>query len=388
MDMSDTLDITRVPVSRIVEVARVAYETPGTDFLAVGESDRPSPLSARNALVAALDAGETTYPDARGLPVLVEALAAYLSGVHARPVPPSRVQVTASGMAAVSVSLAATVRAGDRVVVHSPGWPNVPNAIRLRGAEVDAISLEPLPDGRFRLDLDELARRLPGARAFVLNSPNNPTGWTATAEELRAILELCRRHRVWLISDEVYTRLVYDGGKAAPSLLDLAEPDDRVLVCNSFSKTWAMTGWRLGWIVVPEGLRDAFADIVEVTHSGTCRFAQHGAVAAIADTEFVAGFRAHCARGRAMVSEALAGLNGVRFAAPDAAFYGFIGIDGLTDSLGFAKRLVREQKVAVAPGSAFGPGGEGHLRLCFALEPARLERAVQRLRDGLRAGLS
>jgi len=379
------MDITRIPGSHIVTVARVAFTTPDVDFLCFGESDQPSPVAARDAAVAALDAGETRYPDVRGLPALREALAAYLSGLHALPVDESRIQVTASGMAAVSIALAATVRAGDRVVVHNPLWPNIGNAILLRGAQVDPIDLTPRPDGGFRLDLDRLERMLAGARAFVLNSPNNPTGWTATTEELRAILAIARRLGVWVISDEVYTRLVYDAAAAAPSLLDVAEPDDRVIVCNSFSKTWIMTGWRLGWLVVPAGTRDAFTEIVEVSHSGVAPFVQRAGIAAIADADAVARFRAHCATGRALAGTALSGLNGVRYAQPDGAFYAFVGVDGLTNSLDLALKLVTRHGVAVAPGSAFGPAGEGSLRICFAQSAATMTRAMDRLRLGLRA---
>ena len=379
------MDIVSIPGSRIIDVSRLAFATPDVDFLCFGESDRPSPLTARDALVAALDAGATKYPDVRGLPALRETLAAHLSALHAKPVAEARVQVTASGMAAVSVALAAIVRAGDRVVMHTPEWPNIGNAVRLRGAVLEEIALQALPDGRFRLDLDRLAGMLEGARAFILNSPNNPTGWTATTEELRAILDICRRERVWLIADEVYSRLVYSGAAAAPSLLDIAEPDDRVMVCNSFSKTWIMTGWRLGWLVVPEGARDAVTEIVEVTHSGVAPFTQHAGLAAVADTQVVTDFRAFCAEGRRLTGEALTGLNGVRYAAPEGAFYAFIGVEGLRDSLSFAKTLVSEHKVALAPGVAFGEAGEGFLRICFAQGAERLTRALQRLQDGLRA---
>ena len=348
-------------------------------------SDLPTPDAARAAAIAAIEAGETLYPDVRGLAELRAALAEYLSALHVRPVAEDRIQITASGMTAVSVALAATVRAGDRVVLHSPAWPNVGNAARLRGAAVDEFDLTPAPGGGFRLDLDRLDARLAGARAFILNSPNNPTGWTATRDELAAILEIVRRRQVWLISDEVYSRLVYDGAAAAPSILNLAEPDDRVLVCNSFSKTWMMTGWRLGWLVVPAGARDAVTDLVEVTHSGVAPFIQRAGVAAVHDTDAVARLRAHCAAGRAMTGAALAGLNGVHYAAPDGAFYAFVGVEGLTDSLALAKRLVTDHHVAVAPGMAFGTAGEGYLRLCFAQSAGLLERAMGRLRDGLQA---
>ena len=377
------MDIATLEPSRIITVARAAAARADTEFLCFGESDQPFPAAAAAALSAALERGDALYPDVRGVPALRHALAAYLSGLHAAPVAESRILVTSSGMTAVNVALSATVRSGDRVVLHGPAWPNPANAARLRGASLDIVDLRADGDGRFHLDLDLLETRLRGARAFVLNSPNNPTGWTATAGELSAILTLCRRHGVWLISDEVYSRLIYDNSAAAPSLLDIASPDDRVLVCNSFSKTWAMTGWRLGWLVVPDGARDAIAEIVEVTQSGSPPFAQAGGIAAIADVGFVERFRAHCAEGRAMALAGLEGLNGVRLAPPDGAFYAFIGVDGLTDSLDLALRLVHEHGVALAPGIAFGPGGEGYLRLCFAQARPRMERAMERLRAGL-----
>lgn len=377
--------IIEIPASGIVEIARLALGRPDTDFLCFGESDHPSPASAREALSAALDSGIATYADVRGIAPLRIALAHYLSALHAKPLTESRIQVTASGMAALNVALAATVRAGDRVLVHAPIWPNIPNVVRLRGAAADTVALRPFAGGGFGLDLDRLQSRLAGARAFILNSPNNPTGWTASAAELAAVLELCRRHGAWLIADEVYSRLVYDGSAAAPSVLDHAEPTDRVMVVGSFSKSWAMTGWRLGWLVVPEGLRDRVSEIVEVTHSSVAPFIQHGGLAALADKRFVESFRIYCARGRALAGEALANLERVRYSPPPGAFYAFIGIDGLADSMALARRLVLEHGVAVAPGSAFGPAGEGHLRLCFAQRPERLLRAVQRLRQGVAA---
>jgi aspartate/methionine/tyrosine aminotransferase len=347
------MDLTVIPGSRIVEVARLAFATPDVDFLCFGESDQPSPAVGREAAVLALEE--------------------------------SRIQVTASGMAALSVALAAVVRAGQRVVVHSPIWPNIPNAAWLRGAVVEQLELTPLADGGFRLDLDRLDMMMEGARAFILNSPGNPTGWTATEEELRAIRDICRRRRAWLISDEVYSRLVYDGRAAAPSLLDIIEPHERVIVINSFSKTWRMTGWRLGWLVFPEGSAELMTNLVEVSHSGVAPFVQRAGVAALADVAGVEQFRAHCAVGRGLATEALGGLNGVRYRPPVGAFYAFLAVDGLRDSLDLAKKLVTRHGVAVAPGIAFGHAGEGWLRVCFAQSAPLMERAMQRLRDGLRA---
>lgn len=194
-----------------------------------------------------------------------------------------------------------------------------------------------------------------------------------------------QRHGAWLIADEVYSRLVYDGRAAAPSMLDIAEPDDRIIVCNSFSKTWVMTGWRLGWLVMPEGAQERIVDIVETVHSGVAPFIQHAGVAAVGDTETMERFRTHCATGRELASQALTGLSGVRYRSPTGAFYAFLTVDGLRDSLDLAKKLVTRHGVAVAPGVAFGAAGEGWLRVCFAQSAGLMDRAMQRLRDGIRA---
>ena len=381
----DSMDLTLIPSSRIVEVARLAFETPDVDFLCFGKSDQPSPNSALDAAISALRDEHTRYPDVRGLPALRGALSGYLSRLHAKPVAESRIQVTASGMAAISVAMTAILRAGHRVVLHSPAWPNIASAARLRGAVVEQIDLDVQDDGGFRLDLDKLDAMMEGTRAFVLNTPGNPTGWTASEIELRAIREIANRHGAWIISDEVYSRLVYDGQAAAPSMLDVAEADDRIIICNSFSKTWKMTGWRLGWMVVPEAASEAIVDIVEAVHSGVAPFTQRAGVAAIADVKSVEGFRAYCATGRDLASQALVGLNGIRYQPPDGAFYAFLAVEGLDDSLDLAKKLVTRHGVAVAPGVAFGSAGEGWLRVCFAQSANLMERAMQRLRDGLRA---
>ncbi len=381
--ITQPMDIATTPGSKIITVSRAAFARPDTDFLCFGESDVSAPPAAHAALKAALDAGQTRYPDVRGLPALRQALADHLTLRHG-PVEEARVQITGSGMAAVNVAMAALLRPGDRLVHVTPAWPNSANAARMRHAEVEEFPLTGTPEGGFRLDLDRLALRLVGARAFFINSPSNPTGWTATAGEMRAILALCRATGCWLIADEVYNRLTYGTAQAA-SILDIATPEDRVLVVCSFSKAWAMTGFRIGWLVVPHATRDRFSELVEITHSGVAPFVQQAALAALADEAFVARFRAYCAAGRALTSQALEGLDRVRFAPPPGAFYAFLGVDGLADSLAFSLRLVAEYGVAVAPGAAFCAGGEGHLRLCFAQSQERLERALSRLRTALQS---
>jgi aspartate aminotransferase len=186
------------------------------------------------------------------------------------------------------------IRAGDRVVIHEPEWPNLAAAGLARGAEVIRLPLTEDGSGDFRLDLDKLDSALQGARLFCLNSPNNPTGWMASDAEIRAIMALCRQHGAWLLSDEVYSRLTFDGHSAAPSVLDHAKPEDRVIIANSVSKTWAMTGFRVGWLVVPESLRDAIGELTEATHSTVAPYSQQAALAALRDRDFPERFREFC----------------------------------------------------------------------------------------------
>lgn len=376
------MDIATTSGSHIITVSRAAFARPDTAFLCFGESDVTAPEAASAALVAAMAAGDTRYPDVRGVPALRHALADHLATQHGQTIAEDRVQVTGSGMAAVNVAMAALLRPGDRLVHITPAWPNSLNAARLRGATVEEFALTPTAAGGFSLDTGGLAARLTGARALWVNSPSNPTGWTADAAELRTIVAACRATGTWLIADEVYNRLIYDGARAA-SVLDFCLPSDRIVVIGSFSKAWAMTGFRIGWLVVPEATRDGFSELVEITHSGVAPFVQAAALAALGDEAFVERFRAYCTAGRTMVEDAFSGLDRVRFAAPPGAFYAFFGVDSMTDSLGFALRLVHEHGVALAPGCAFGAAGEGHLRLCFAQSPIVLERALGRLRGAL-----
>ena len=217
-------------------------------------------------------------------------------------------------------------------------------------------------------------------RAVFVNSPGNPTGWMMRQGEQAELLAFIRQRGLWLIADEVYGRLVYDGARAAPSLLDLAEPEDRVVVINSFSKTWAMTGWRLGWLVAPKEIQDIADKVVEFNTSGAPTFLQHAAVTAIEQGEgFVAEMVARCRTGRDLLVQGLRRFPRVHVAPPDGAFYAFCRVDGVSDSLAFAKEVLARCKVGVAPGAAFGAGGEGHLRFCFASAPARLGAALERL---------
>jgi|HubBroStandDraft_1064217.scaffolds.fasta_scaffold00207_12 aspartate aminotransferase len=370
--------------SLIAEVALLGFGQPDVIPLWFGEGDQPTPAFICEAASRAMAVGETFYTFCDGIPPLRAAIAKYETGLHAKPVGSERVVVTSSGMQAIFLTLQAILDPGDNVLVVSPVWPNVRAAIEIFRAEPRDVALGRTEDGGFRLDPAALETRLDArTRAVFVNSPSNPTGWMMTEAEAQILLDFTRRHGLWLIADEVYARIVY-GRRAAPSFLDIIEPDDRVVVVNSFSKAWAMTGWRLGWLVVPEALNETYVKLIQFNVSGAPTFLQHAAVVALEQGEsFVAATVERCRAGRDLVVERLGSLPRVRLRTPDAAFYAFLQIEGLTDSLGFAKRLLAETRVGVAPGAAFGTGGEGHLRLCFAASAQRLEPGLERLAKAL-----
>ena len=377
--------IRNLKASLIAEVAMLGMGDPDVLPLWFGEGDLPTPRFITDAAARALAAGETFYTYERGIPPLRQALAEYETALHAKPVVAERVVVTSSGMQGIMLTVQALVDPGDNVLVVSPVWPNVSAAIEIMGGEPRAVALGRRDDGGFRLDLAALDRARDGrTRAIFLNSPSNPTGWVMSREEGVALLAFVRRHGLYLIADEVYARVIYDGD-VAPSLLDIAEPEDRVVVVNSFSKAWAMTGWRLGWIVAPPEIVEVMGKLIQYNVSGAPTFIQHAAVTAVREGEsFARSMIERYRAGRALVLDALHGLNRVQLAPPEGAFYAFIKVDGVTDSVAFAKEILAKTKVGLAPGAAFGLGGEGHLRLCFAASADRLEPALERLVPFLR----
>lgn len=369
---------------QILQVSGLALGDPDVIPLWYGESDLATPTAVKQAAADALAAGHTFYTHKRGIPELVSAIAGYTSALYGVRVAPDRVTVTSSGMTGIMLAMQMLLDAGDNAVVVGPVWPNAPSTVEVMGAEPRSVPLH-FGNSGWTLDPEQVFAACDSrTRAIFVNSPGNPTGWMMEAAEHRALLDFARSRGVWIIADEVYGRIVYDR-PAAPSFLEIAAPEDRLIVVNSFSKTWAMTGWRVGWLTHPPAVGDYLANLVEYNTSGTPAFLQHACVAAIGTGEpFVAEMVAHCRRGREVIGRCLSALPRVRYRAPDAAFYAFFAVDGMDDSLDFAKRLVRNAGVGLAPGTAFGPQGEGWLRLCFARAPEVLEQAVERLAPALR----
>ncbi|GIJ28755.1 aminotransferase [Micromonospora qiuiae] len=364
----------------IVAVARLCQEYPDAISLCFGESDLPTPLVVRQAAELAMAQGKTRYADRRGIAPLRKAIQDYHRRTNGVEVDLERLSATSSGMTSIMISLQCLVEPGDNVVVVAPVWPNIVIAIEAMGASVRFVDLHASPDG-WSLDLGRVEATCDDrTRAVFLASPGNPTGWTMTSAQQRELLELTRRKGIWIISDEVYHRLVFDDSIATPSMLEVADENDAVFVVQSFSKTWSMTGWRLGWLVHPAGLAHQVGNLSAINSTGSATFVQHAGVAAIREGEpFVAEMLERSARGRAAVADAFRGHE--RILAPDvpASFYSFFRIDGVDNSLAFAKELVARAGVGIAPGSAFGDGFDGYFRICFAQDPKRLELALERL---------
>jgi aspartate/methionine/tyrosine aminotransferase len=367
-----------IPASLIREVSEAGRDIPGLIRLFFGEPDMVTPAFIRDAAKAALDAGETFYAPNAGIAPLREAIARYLVR-NGRPVDAARVSVTTSGVNALMLVAQALLDPGDEVVIPMPAWPNMDGIARVLGAQVTPLPLR-IANGVWRADMDELlATVTPRTRMIFLNSPGNPTGWTLSAAEQRVILDHCRTTGTWILADDVYERL-YFAGDAAPSFLSIATAEDRVVSVNSFSKSWSMTGWRLGWVVVPPALMDAIAKLNEFNMSSAPTFVQHAGVVALDQgDDFVAASQARYRAARDIAHGILGAVPGVTTPRPDGAMYLFLRVAGCTDSVALAKSLLTSAGVGLAPGAAFGAGGEGHLRLCFAQSEDRLRTACTRV---------
>lgn len=374
--------LANIEESKIREVANAGMGV--KDLLAFwfGEPDQVTPDFIRDAATRALDNGATFYTQNLGVPQLRESIANYISTLH-EPIDGSHVAVTSSGVSALMLAYQALFDPGDRVVIITPVWPNLTEGPKILGAVVTRVPLH--YEHGWKLDLERLLAALtPATRALIINSPNNPTGWTMDRVGQEIVLAHCRKLGIWIIADDVYERLYFEGdATCAPSFLDLAQDGDLIVSTNSFSKSLLMTGWRLGWIVAPPLLTEEFAKLIEYNTSCAPSFIQQAGIVALEQGEAVTRqFRLRLKTARNFLVEKLSAVPGVRVAAPPGAMYLFLGLDGVKDSVNFAKQLVRDQKLGLAPGVAFGPEGEGYLRWCFASSIERLTEGVDRFQKG------
>ena len=376
--------ILNLEASKIREVANAGLGR--SDVLAFwfGESDEATPDFIRQAAIDSLHAGETFYAHNLGLPELRDAVATYCGGLHG-PVASERIAITSGGVNALMLAVQALVDAGDEVVAVTPVWPNLTAQPLIMGARLRTVALKPIK-GAWTLDLPALLAAItPATKLLIINSPNNPTGWTLSRAEQEAILAHCRSTGTWILADEVYERLYFEpaANGCAPSFLDIAEPDDRVVVAHSFSKSFLMTGWRLGWLVMPPAMAPQMGKLIEFNTSCASVFTQRAGLAAIQRTDEVTPrVVSHLKVCRDLLVPLLQEVPGVELQAAAGGMYAFFRFGGFDDSLQVAKRLVAEAGLGLAPGSAFAPEAQGWLRWCFASkEPARLEQGVARLRS-------
>lgn len=374
--------------SKIREVANAGLGRDDVLAFWFGESDEVTPEPVRQAAIDSLQRGETFYAHNLGLPALRSAVARYTSALHPE-VDASRIAITSGGVNALMLAVQALVDAGDEVVAITPVWPNLVAQPAIMGAHVRCVPLRPL-GGAWTLDLDALRDAVTArTRLLIVNAPNNPTGWTLARDEQRAILDHCRATGTWILADEVYERLYFEPttNGCAPSFLDLAEPEDRLVVAHSFSKSFLMTGWRLGWLVVPPSLIEGIGKLIEFNTSCASVFTQRAGIAALAHGEDITPrVVAHLKHCRDVLVPLLAELPGVEVAPARGGMYAFFRLEGCADSLEVAKRLVAEAGLGLAPGNAFGAEAQGWLRWCFASrDPQRLMQGAERLGIWLKA---
>ncbi len=369
-----------VPYSRVRAIAEIAMRMENVYPLYFGESNLPTPDFIKAALDKAVRDGFTYYTSNAGLLSLRETIASYYDAKHSVKLDPATdVLVTASGVQALNVSIRCILDPGDEALVLTPAWPNGASIAALIGAKPIQIA-QPLEAGRFTIDFASMEAAVnPRTKLLLYTSPSNPLGWVATVDEQQQLLDFARRHHLWLLADEVYERLIY-GAEIAPSILRLTQPDDAVFVVQSFSKAYCMTGWRLGWVAGRKDLVKRATELNEFIVSCPAGFTQRAAETALRDGEgFIEQLRAQLKLNRDYCVGMLSQVEGVHIPSPEGAFYLFPQIEGLTDSFAFAKDCLLETHVGIAPGVAFGLGGEGSIRICYAADKTVLEPAMERL---------
>lgn len=367
-------------INGICEIADMGRDDPDVIKLWIGEGDLPTAPFISEAAVAALRASHTRYTYSHGLPRLRQALSDYHARHWGVRVPAERFTVTVGGMNAIMQAMQAVLEPGDEVLHPAPAWPNLGGVVRILGGVPVSVALGRDAQDRLSLDLDAFFAAVTSrTRVIAINSPSNPTGWVMGKADMARLVAFARERGIWILSDEVYNHFTY-GNAIAPSFLEVTEPDDRLLVSNTFSKNWAMTGWRAGWLIFPRGMAEVFDNLGQYNTTSIPTFIQHAAVAALDEgDDFIRAMVARCAESRRIFLEGLAALPGVRVSVPEGAFYLLFAIDSEPDARTAAIRLLREAKVGVAPGTAFGPEGAGWMRLCFAVSPELARETIARL---------
>lgn len=366
------------------EIVRYGRRKSGVLSLGQGEGDLATPAFIVQAAEEAMRQGKTFYGPVLGHEELRQEIASYYARLHNVSLPAQRVFVTGSGTTAMHLALTALLDEDEEAIAVTPIWKNLVGAVELAEAHVREVPLRH-ENGRWHLDLQQLFDACTSkTRVMLITSPSNPAGWVMTKEEMRAVLEFARVRDIWILSDEVYARTTYDISHA-PSFLEVAEPEDKLFIVNSFSKNWAMTGWRLGWLVGPAFAEAAIRDIAIYDNMGPPSFTQFGGLAALRQGEsFIEQQRQLWSANRDLVHQVFRDSSRIEAGKPVATFYSFFKVDGEPDCLALARRLIDEVSLSVAPGCAFGKVGQGYMRMCFAVSRPKLEDALDRLQTGLK----
>ena len=365
------------------ELLRYGKSKPGVISLAQGEGDLPTPAFIRDAAAKAMSDGFTNYGPALGYPELRQEISTYHARVFGHNVPTNRIFVTPSGTNAVHMALLSILNEGDEVVAVTPIWKNLIGIVEIAQGQIKDVPMDET-DGVWSLDINKLLNACSTTtKAILLATPNNPTGWVMPLEDMRTVMEYARHRGIWVIADEVYSRCVYDDVRA-PSFLDVSEPEDRLFIVNSFSKSWAMTGWRLGWLIGPADSESRIRDLSLYEVLCPPSFVQMAGVAALRHgEEFIAEQKIHWKRNLDLIMDRFSQMPRIRMARPDSTFYAFFRVEGETDSLVLAKRLIDEAGISLAPGVSFGTCSAQHLRLCFGASEATIRDVMDRLERAL-----
>ena len=371
--------------SLIRVIGNLAQEVQEPYKLYFGESDLQTPEFICQAAERAMREGHTFYTPTAGYMELREAIAQKVEDVHGAHYEPQEVICTAGGVMAIAHAMRALVNRGDNVVIVEPFWPVFPSIVTLLSAEARYVALDRNEDG-FVLDLNRVRDVVDDhTRMLIVNSPSNPTGWIISDTEQRALLSLAEEHDFVILSDEVYDRIVFDRPHAQ-SFASVAPDHEHLVVINSFSKTYNMTGWRLGYALSNAPLTKLMAKMQEFVVSNAPAMVQRAGIVALRDGEpYVREIRERYLRQRALTLEKLRSIQNVSVPEPMGGFYAFPQIEGLKDSLSFAKKLLLETRVGMVPGIAFGEAGNGYLRMCFAASESVLEPALDRFKEFVEA---
>ena len=367
--------------SPIRNIANSAIDNKDVIPLWFGETDIVTPKFISDSMKVALDEGHTFYTTNHGVPELVESISQYSSHLHNKIILKNRIMITAAGMNALMIAAEAIVNPNEKIICVTPVWPNFMRCVQIMGGQIIEIPLLlSEQENKWQLNLEEIEKNISDVKGIYINSPNNPTGWMMEKKEQEKILEICRKNKKWIIADEVYERIVYNR-KVAPSFLDIASEKDLLIVVNSFSKSWAMTGWRLGWITIPDNTLNLFEKLNEFNIASPAAPVQHAGITAIKEGEnFILNMMSKLSNARNIAINNLTSFSLVELPYPNAAFYAFFRVKGVKDSELFCKETLKQTGVGLAPGTAFGKDTNNWLRICYAKSPDLLEEAFLKLK--------